>query len=185
MGAPAAASIGQNQVMAAPRFTPVSPVASFRDSSELPASLAWSPNRPADTVGRQARGARLGVPGPNQGYILKLTKRFHDRVVLAPREDLHDVEAGAVAVALKRASLFGRAPISSDLEVAYGAFGFLQPNADAEFVERRRALFAGASHSYDVQRGVADAVAETTLRMSSSGVTSAASRGDWTDLVTL
>lgn len=154
----------------------------FRDASELPAAGPWTADRPAETDGRQLRGARLGVPGPNQGYVLTLVRRFHDRVTLAAGEDCHDVDAGVVAVALKRASLFGRAPMSADLEVGYGLFGFLSPAAPPELVAARTGWFAGAGHHYETQRAIADRVPEATLRMTPTDV--AKSLGTWRSLVT-
>ena len=57
--------------------------------------------------------------------MLKLAKRFVNRLILTPGEDVHDVLAGCSAVALKRASLFGRAPVVHDLILVLQLFGFL------------------------------------------------------------
>ena len=48
---------------------------------------------------------------------------FEGKLVLTPGEHERDVLAGACAVALKRASLFGRAPVVHDLTVALTASG--------------------------------------------------------------
>ncbi|MEZ5139615.1 MAG: hypothetical protein R2711_12865 [Acidimicrobiales bacterium] len=89
---------------------------------------------PARRAGHQRRPARRrrrphGRPGPDQGYLLKLVPLLRDELVLADGEDRRDAEAGGVAIALKRASLFGRAPIVHDLRVAYTVWGLLSPSA--------------------------------------------------------
>src|SRR5690606_40342592 len=64
----------------------------------------------------------LGAAGPDQGYGYKLAKRMQDKLQLLPREHATDAVVGALAVALKRASLFGRAPVIHDFRLAYGLF---------------------------------------------------------------
>ena len=58
--------------MAAPKFVPVSPVGAFRSGETLPAALEWRADRPGDLVGAQPKGTKLGNPGPDQGYAIKL-----------------------------------------------------------------------------------------------------------------
>ncbi len=69
-----------------------------------------------------------------------------------------------MAVALRRAALFGRAPVIYDLEMAFTLWGFLG-DPPADLVEYRKSLFQAASHDYWAQRPIADAVAESTLRL--------------------
>ena len=127
----------------------------------------WHAGRPGEVVddGGQPRGERLGSQGPDQGYALRLARTMLDRLHLAPGEDLDDVVAGCVGVALKRSALFGRAPILEDLEVACGLFGFLDEAVPAARVEKRRRLFAGVAHHhhYAACRAVADLVADDLL----------------------
>src|SRR4029453_10385745 len=74
---------------------------------------------------------------------------------------------GGVAVALKRASLLGRAPVVTDLPVAFTIWGFLGEPPD-ELIELRRPLFAEVAnpHHYPAQRRIADLVSGEVLRMS-------------------
>jgi hypothetical protein len=156
--------------MAAPRFVPVVPVDAYRDGQHLPPALAWSTDRPAEIRGGQPSGRGLGSPGPDQGYALKLANMFHGKLRLSGEHE-HDVMAGCLAVAMKRAALFGRAPVVHDLDVAFSVFGFLgdAPPA-ADLVARRTVLFEAAGHHYDVQREIADLVPESTLRLAPSEV---------------
>ena len=116
----------------------------------------------------------LGSQGPDQGYALKLAERFAGGLVLADGEREDDALAGCCAVALRRASLFGRAPVVHDLRLALELFGFLG-DADAELLAWRRSRFAGAAghHGYDVRLRLADLVPEATLRATPESVSAA------------
>ena len=109
----------------------------------------------------------LGSPGPDQGYALKLVHQFDGRIHLADGEDIHDVEAGAVAVAMRRSSIFGRAPVIHDLTIAFTVFGFLDKNPPAELVNVRKKLFSGVHIPvhYVEMRTLVDTVSEDALRM--------------------
>ncbi len=111
---------------------------------------------------------------------MTLVGRFHDRLVLTEGEDAHDAEAGCVGVATARASLFGRAPVVYDLELAFGLWGFLD-QAPADLVEFRQPLFAGASHHYWDQRDIVDLVPESTLRLTPAAVRQRL--GEWRSLL--
>lgn len=152
----------------APSYVPSSPLratdAVYRGPRRRRGS--WTADRPGEVVGDgQPAGGRLGSQGPDQGYALRLARTMLDRLHLAPGEDLDDVVAGCVGVALKRSALFGRAPILEDLEVACGLFGFLDEAVPAARVEKRRRLFAGVAHHhhYAACRAVADLVADDLL----------------------
>lgn len=95
-----------------------------------------------------------------------LARRFENRIQLAAGEHRDDAVAGACAVALKRASLYGRAPIMHDLTVAFTVWGFLREAPD-DLVELRRDAFAEVAnpHDYEALRRVVDAVPESTLRL--------------------
>lgn len=127
---------------------------------------AWHADRPADLHQGQPAGAGFGNPGPDQGYALKLARRFEGKLVLTPGEDEADAIVGCVEVANKRASLFGRAPVIHDLTVAFTIWGFLA-EADPDLVGRRRELFAAAAvpHHYPERRRIADAVPVDVLRL--------------------
>lgn len=149
--------------MAAPDYVPVAPGDLPRRGEQLP-SDSWRAERPADLTTFQPRGPGFGNPGPDQGFGLKLARRFADRLRLQPGEHADDVVAGALLIGLKRAALFGRAPVSHDFDLAYRLFGCLD-DAPAEVAAWRRALFAGAAHDYWAQRRVVDAVPDEVLRM--------------------
>lgn len=121
----------------------------------------------------------MGHQGPDQGYVLTLMNRFIDRLVLGEGEHAADVTAGCAGVALRRASLFGRAPIVHDVTVALTMFGFLDDDGvdddhAADVVEWRRRLFAGVSqpHHYFSARAVAALVPEELLRLAPDTVSS-------------
>ncbi|MDG1412031.1 MAG: hypothetical protein P8L46_08530 [Acidimicrobiales bacterium] len=142
---------------------------------------SWTADRPGETVGAaHPCGPALGNQGPDQGYVLKLAKRFRDDLVLRPGEHAADTLEGACAVALRRASLYGRAPIGPDLRLALTVWGYLSDAAD-ELVEYRRGLFSELHHTtihYFGARKVADLVPEETLRMSPGRVAEAHAK-DW------
>lgn len=142
---------------------------------------SWSANRPGEVVGMaQPSGPALGNQGPDQGYILKLAAGLKDELVLAPGEHAADAIEGASAVALRRASLYGRAPMIGDLRMALSLFGYLREAPD-DLVAKRRELFDEVHHStvhYFAAREIADLVPEATLRMTPEGV-AAASAADW------
>src|SRR2546421_3712367 len=121
-----------------------------RPKLEMPPAKPWVANRPGDIVVGQPEGGAFGYQGPDQGYALRLADFYRDAVTLAPSEEWDDVMRGCVAVALRRASIFGRAPVRDDIEVALLAWGFLPDGIPAELVDRlvrsRRPLFAAVQH---------------------------------------
>lgn len=150
--------------MAAPEYVPNSLAQQPRKGLPIPPARAWRPDRPGDLAARQPSGATLGNPGPDQGYGLLLAKRFRDRLEVSEHESVADVEAGCLGVGLRRASLFGRAPVIHDFTVAYTIWGFLG-GAPGELVDHRRPLFEEAAHHYWDQRHIVDQVPEATLRL--------------------
>ena len=137
-------------------------------------------DRPGEVVGGETlSGPGLGNQGPDQGYALKLAQGFSGRLTLASGEREDDALAGCCAVGLRRASLFGRAPVVHDLRLALELFGFLG-QADSELVAWRRTSFAGAAghHGYGVKLRLADLVPEETLRSTPAAVAEACSE-DW------
>ncbi len=172
--------------MAAPEYVPSNPTEDPRAYKSPPRRPEpWMADRPAEVVDRgQPRSTRLGNQGPDQGYVLHLARRFDDRLHLSPGEHAEDAVAGCVAVALKRASLFGRAPLIHDLTVAFTVWGFLDEAPDPELVDRRRRLFDEVRHPhhYGLQRAIADAVPEATLRSPHDSVAETY-RSDWRSLL--
>ena len=167
--------------MAAPRFAPVPPVEPVRyyESPDV-VPAPWEPGRPGEIEGRQPTGERLGYQGPDQGYIITLAERARTRVRVAAGEDIDDVLRGCSLIALRRASLFGRAPVVHDLNLALSLWGFLSDAAPADQVVVRRELFVGVGnvHHYKEGRAIADMVPESTLRMTPERVESE-SPGNW------
>lgn len=72
--------------------------------------------------------------------------------------------AVVAGLAMRRAALFGRAPVVHDVRRALEIWGLLDEQPPAELVERRRRLFAGAAHDYWIQRAAVEAVTEEELR---------------------
>jgi hypothetical protein len=121
-------------------------------------------DRPGEVAGRQPHGPRLGSPGPDQGYVLVLARRFEGRLFLTDGEHESDAIAGCVGVALKRSSLFGRAPVLHDLTVAFTIWGFLR-EAPEDLVALRKPLFEEASNPnhYAEQRRIVDMVPDDVV----------------------
>lgn len=156
--------------MTQPEYVPIAGADRVRDSEQMPPPEAFYPTRPAEVRrGVQPTGPAFGRPGPNLGYGLKLARRFKDRLVLARDEAVDDVVAGCFAVGTKRASVFGRAPMIYDFELAYTLWGYLGGAPD-DLVAFRKPFFQGASHHYWDQRAIADVVPEETLRLTPAQV---------------
>jgi hypothetical protein len=166
--------------VAAPEYVPIDPTEIPRVYTSPPRlDEAWVADRPGDVVhGGQPSGPLLGNQGPDTGYVLKLARRFDDRLVLAPGEHAADVVAGCVQVAAKRASSFGRAPVIGDLEMAFTVWGFLSEAPD-DLVEFRKPLFAEIHHPhhYAERRRIADMVPEEVLRRPLSRIATTMGQG--------
>lgn len=171
--------------MSAPKFAPVPPVERVRAYSSPPVTpRAWSPNRPGDLAAGQPSGEQLGYQGPDQGFALTIAARFRGRLRLQQGEHDHDAVRGCVGIALRRASLFSRAPVVHDLTIAFTVWGLLDASPPADLVALRREVFDGVGnpHHYREARAIADSVPEATLRMSPADVT-AAYPGRWRELL--
>lgn len=170
--------------MAAPEFVPVDktrPVRAYESPPRRPDP--WMADRPGELHDGQPHGERVGNQGPDQGYVLHLVRRFAGKLTLTSGEHERDALAGAAAVALKRASLFGRAPIVHDLTVALTIWGFLG-DAPADLVALRKGLFEEVwhPHHYAEQRRLADLVPDAVLRQTPQQVADA-HRRDWRSLL--
>jgi hypothetical protein len=173
--------------MAAPEYVPVSPVdrpRSYESPDHVPGP--WVPDRPAEVVGAQPVGARFGCQGPDQGYALMLAEEhLKPRLQLTEGEHPADAVGGCVGIAMRRASMYGRAPTIHDLTIAFMIWGYLDPSPPAELVELRRRVFAGVGHvaqHYAEGRAIVDAVPEATLRMTPAQVRDAYP-ARWQDLI--
>jgi hypothetical protein len=165
-----------------PSFVPIVDVDQVRPAYQLRVPSIWTQSRPSELRGVQPSGRQLGSPGPDQGFALKLARRFEDRLVLAEGETVEDTVAGCTVVAMRRCARFGRAPAVYDLTFAFTLWGFLG-GAPPDLVEFRRPLFRGAAHDYRTQRAIADCVAEETLRLTPEAV--AEWLGNWRELLVL
>lgn len=173
--------------MGAPRHVPASPITeshTYRSPDVVP--NAWLVGRPGDLASQQPSGGQMGYQGPDQGYALRLCRLFRERICVTEKEDLADVERGCVQIALKRASLFGRAPVVHDLEVAYRIWGFLDDDAAHELIQDRGKRFEGVSeaHHYVETRMLVETVREEIL-MLSPGEIEERHAVDWTSLLEL
>jgi hypothetical protein len=111
---------------------------------------------------------------------LRLAARLSDRLALAPGELRDDAVAGGVAIAMRRAAVFGRAPVLPDLELAFTLAGYLG-DPPADLVAWRVASFKGIAHDRWAERELAAAVPESTLRLTAAAV--AERPGEWRELV--
>lgn len=152
--------------MAAPEFVPVEPGTRKYYQSPPTRPGGWKATRPGELGPEQPTGPGLGRQGPDQGYALRLVRQFEDDVVLQGGEHWEDVSYGCTLVALKRASLFSRAPVRHDLEVAFTTWGFFDDSPDPALVEVRRNAFARVAdpHHYLEARAIAAAVSAAALR---------------------
>jgi hypothetical protein len=171
--------------VAAPEYVPVDRTRPIRAYESPPRrDGSWLADRPGELTNGQPHGDRLGNQGPDQGYVLTLARRFEGKLTLTSGEHERDALAGAVTVALKRASLFGRAPVVHDLTVGLTIWGFLG-DAPADLVAMRKPLFEEVAHPhhYAEQRRIADLVPDDVLRQTPAQVAEA-HRRDWRSLIT-
>ena len=172
--------------VAAPEYVPLSPLKPVRSYQSPPRRPdSWRPDRPGDSEVGFERGNLLGSQGPDQGYVYVLARRFQGQLALARDEREEDALAGCSAVALKRASLFGRAPVIADMTVALIIWGFLG-DAAPDLIAFRQPLFAEVAnpHHYPELRRVVDRVPDESLRRTPDDVADA-HRADWRSLLTL
>jgi hypothetical protein len=173
--------------MAAPEYVPVKPIDDVRTYESPPRRPdPWLATRPGDLGGSNPRGPLFGDQGPDQGYGLVLAKRMVDKLHLQPGESVDDAIEGGLAVALKRASILGRAPVIHDMTVAYTVWGFLDPNPAIELVTARRNAFdeAALPGHYRERQLIAAAVSEEVLRLPHAAVIEQHAR-DWRSLLDL
>ena len=169
--------------MTQPNFVPIVEADQVRRAYRLRVPGIWTQSRPSEVRGpSQPAGFKLGSPGPDQGFALKLARRFEDRLQLAPGESAEDAMAGCTAVAMRRCARFGRAPAVYDLTFGFTLWGFLGGAPD-DLTEARGPLFRAAAHHYQAQRAIADSVAEEALRMTPEAV--AAQLGQWRTMLEL
>jgi hypothetical protein len=136
----------------------------FAAGVHMPPARRWTADRPGDDATSPPTGGLSGSPGPNVGFALTLARRARDRFRLEPGEHAEDAIAVVAELAMKRASTFGRAPTTLDVDFATEILGY-SGAASADVREWRPALVRGAEHNYVVRRGIADTVSATLLRL--------------------
>lgn len=146
--------------MAAPDYVPTRPAPSRSYVSPPRRPGSWVADRPGELEGRQPQGDRLGNPGPDQGYVAHLTDTVSGTLRLGDHEHEADALAVVAAVALKRASAFGRAPVVHDVTAAVHVLGFDAAPPAGEAAERRRLRLEEVHHPhfYDQLRDIVDEV---------------------------
>lgn len=172
--------------MAAPEYVPsetIGSVRTYRSPDHTPDG--WSPSRESDIAAEHPMGGEFGFQGPDQGYALTIAERMAPQMQTLAGESRADALAGAVLVGMKRASLFGRAPVVHDIEIGMRVWGLLDTAAD-ELADLRRSMFEGISHAhhYGEARHVVDAVPEDVLRQTPAEVARLAA-GDWRSVLRL
>ena len=146
---------------------------------------AWTPDHPGEIEGFQPEGPQLGAQGPDQGFALHIAAQLRPKLHLQQGEHADDAIQGCLGVALRRASLYSRAPVVHDLDIAFTIWGYYDAQPPSELVALRAGLFEGlrhVGHHYTEARVVADMPPESTLRMTPAQVASAYP-GDWRSLV--
>src|SRR4029453_5330144 len=158
-------------------------VRSYESPPRQPQS--WRPDRPGDSDTGFERGDRFCAQGPDQGYVYVLARRFEGQLQLAADEREEDALVGCTGVALKRASLFGRAPVVHDMTVALTVWGFLG-DAPPDLIAFRQPLFAevASPYHYPEQRRVVDLVRDDVLRRTPDEIAEA-HRSDWRSLLSV
>lgn len=148
--------------MTQPKFAPIGIEDEVRPIYRLEVPRQWVPHRPGDFDPRTVR-EETGA-GPDQGYLALLAERFVDAIVLGPGEHRDDALAGAIAIGMARASLFGRAPVLKDVEYALRALGyFLQQSPD--LVKKRAELVGGVAHDLWRRKELVAMFTDDLLRM--------------------
>jgi hypothetical protein len=168
--------------MTQPSFVPITGADQVRPALRLEDPRPWVADRPAELRFPARPGGRSrGTPGPDQGYALRLARRFAGRLELGAGETEEDAVVGTALVASRRSALFGRAPTVHDVQTGLALWGLLDPDPPAGLVDVRRLAFSAAAHDYQVQRALVDRVPEWAIRLSAADV--AARRDEWAALV--
>jgi hypothetical protein len=170
--------------MTQPSFVPIAEADQVRPALRLEQPRPWVADRPAD-VRFPARpgGRQLGSPGPDQGYALRLARRFEGRLRLRTGESADDVLVGSALLASRRSALFGRAPTIHDVETALCLWGFLGDDPPVDLVAQRRLAFSAAAHDYVTQRALVDRVPEAAIRLRADAAAAKVASGEWRELV--
>ena len=127
------------------------PATSSRIARRTTCPTGGRPTAPASSPAA-SRAARARLPGPDQGYALPLASRLRPQLVLSDAERADDALTGCTAIGMRRASMFGRAPVIHDLRIAFTIWGFLDPAPPAELVALRVGTFEGVADPPPLRR---------------------------------
>lgn len=118
------------------------------------------PERPGMiTAPRQvSAGGLFGRPGPDTGWAFRIIRQ------VGLSEEERRAEQVLVTLMSARASLFGRAPVPEDLEVARILLGFDQEASD-RIVERRHRWLKHARHESVPGAGAAEEIGNRLLAL--------------------
>ena len=152
--------------MTQPTFVPIAEADQVRPARHLHVPGSWMPSRPGEATNPALlRGRSIGSPGPDQGFALRLARRFEHELKLGEGETEHDALTGVALIASKRSAIFGRAPSVYDVQFALNLWG-LRTDAPLALRRRRRAAFSSIAHDYVAQRQLVDSIPEEILRLS-------------------
>ena len=98
-------------------------------------------------------GKSQGTQAPGEGHALIVAQREVAKLAFTHEHDRHDVALGIGLLAAKRASLVGRSPQLSDVQVAMKICNL---RADFAIGRDRVTPFSGIAHSYVAQRKFVD-----------------------------
>ncbi len=110
-------------------------------------------------------GGGFGTIGPDAGYALKLIRSRELELIAG--EHRHNVEVALSTIAVARASRFGRAPTSEDIDMAALLLGYDTDELPDELVESLRSdrvgWIANISHDAAARRELAASVPMAVL----------------------
>ncbi len=141
----------------------------------MPPARQWHATRPGEIfageilageieAGNGAPGRLRGSPGPSGGFALTLAARAKHTWILTDTEHLEDAVAVVAELAMKRASLFGRAPAQPDVDTAAKIMGYHEARPEA-FTQRRAAIVHDCDHNYERRRSFIDSIDVALLKL--------------------
>lgn len=122
----------------------------------------WRPRRPGElgSPDEVPWGGAFGTTGPDTGYALRLIRQRD--LLLGPNEHRHNAEAALSALAGARASHFGRAPTSKDVDVAMTILGYVADGFPEDLIKGlvrdRQAWLSNLGHDAAKTRALVAAV---------------------------
>lgn len=125
-------------------------------------------------------GGAYGTTGPDTGYARKLIK---ERMIpLADGEDRHNAEDAIAALVGARASHLGRAPTSSDVDVAMLILGYVHEGLPAKLIAGlatdRLPRIANLGHDAARERALVASVQVATFAASPGELRSRMEKGE-------